>query len=99
MAKSNEGDYYEEYELEHVKNQPKHEHHGRCAKCLFWQSLKEGFPAGTPNTNSPQGDDVGQCRFNAPGVVDFEIHWPVTHDFDWCGQYKAQAGVGGLAAM
>lgn len=97
MAKDTEVDFYEEYQLEHVKHQAKLEHHGRCIKCLFWQTLKDGFPTAESNVRGRQGDNIGECRFHAPHVVNYDVNWPVTFDFDWCGQFQARSGTGGLA--
>jgi hypothetical protein len=99
MAKQIEEDFYEEFQLEHVKKQPKYERHGRCEKCLYWQPLRNGFPSAENNVRGRKGDNIGECRYNAPGVGNLDVLWPVTYEFDWCGQFKAQAGVGGLAAL
>ncbi len=99
MARDRDEDFYEEFQLQHVKNQPKFEHHGRCIKCLFWQSLKEGFPTVEQNVRGRKGDNIGECRFNAPTVPNADTQWPITFDFDWCGQFNAKAGTGGLASM
>ena len=90
---------YEVHELPHVRNQPKYEAHGHCEKCLYWQSLARGFPSEDNNVRGLQGDHIGECRFHAPAVTQNEAHWPVTYDFDWCGNFKARAGTGGLSGM
>jgi len=98
MAIRREEDFYEEFQLPHVKNQPKYERHGRCVKCLYWQSLKDGFPAPDLNARGRKGDNIGECRLNAPSVPNADTQWPITYEFDWCGQFKAKAGKGGLAS-
>jgi len=89
---------YEVHELPHVRKEEKVEHRDRCLRCYYWQTLKDGFPSSQNNVRGRKGDNIGECRFYAPQVVDFEVHWPVTYDFDWCGQFKARAKTGGLAS-
>jgi hypothetical protein len=88
---------YEVHELPHLKKQPKLDLHGKCIKCFFWQSLKNGYPSANHNVRGLQGEDIGECRFNAPSL-ESEQPWPVTYEFDWCGHFQAKAGMGGLAA-
>ncbi len=88
---------YEVFELPHVKNQIKEEPHGKCEKCFFWQSLKNGFPSPNNNVRGKQGNNLGECRFNAPSLGDPNTPWPATFDFDWCGHFRARSGTGGLA--
>lgn len=90
-------DTYEEFKLEHVKNETPFETHGRCFKCTYWQTLKEGFPNANQNVRGIKGEHVGECRFESPLWKDNKSEWPVCYDFDWCGKFKSGAGQGGLA--
>ncbi|MBN1818687.1 MAG: hypothetical protein JW828_15100 [Sedimentisphaerales bacterium] len=99
MAEEYSDVVYEVHELPHLKKQIKTEAHGHCEKCLYWQSLKNGFPTPENNVRGRIGDHIGECRFGAPHPTEQDAHWPVTYDFDWCGMFKARAGTGGLAGM
>ncbi len=88
---------YEVHELPHVRDQVKIDLHGGCAKCFFWQNLKNGFPSAENNVRGKIGDKIGECRFHPPTGNVIEQQWPITYEFDWCGEFSAQAGTGGLA--
>lgn len=89
--------HYEVHELPHVRNQIRIDLHGKCAKCFFWQTLKNGYPTVENNVRGRIGDNIGECRFNPPAGSIVEQEWPVTYEFDWCGEFKPRAGTGGLA--
>ncbi len=90
-------DHYEEFKLEHVKNETPFETHGRCFKCMFWQPLKDGFPNVKQNVRGIKGEHVGECRYQSPLWNNNRSEWPVCYDFDWCGKFQSGAGKGGLA--
>jgi len=52
----------------------------KCKTCRYWEA----------NNNTRRG----KCRAKAPlGGTSLEylgsaINWPVTNDFDWCGDWK-----------
>ncbi len=99
MAEEYSNVHYEVHELPHVKKQLKSDHHGRCEKCLYWQSLKDGFPSAENNPRGVKGDNIGECRYSVPTPAESAAHWPLTYDFDWCGRFQPRAGTGGLAGM
>ncbi|MBN1457420.1 MAG: hypothetical protein JW912_06185 [Sedimentisphaerales bacterium] len=98
MAKQDtSNDHYEEFKLEHVKNEAPFEIHGRCFKCTYWQTLENGFPNKEQNVRGIIGEHLGECRRRTPLWNNNRTEWPVTYDFDWCGEFDAKAGKGGLA--
>ena len=99
MARETLSDSYVEHKLDHVRNETPFEYHGRCYKCIYWQSLKDGFPSADFNPRGKKGDKIGECRSQSPAIINSETQWPITYDLDWCGQYKARAGKGGLSSV
>lgn len=56
-----------------------------CGTCRWWNLLEEGAerPAGYCRRKAPPAqlvDDSGEC---SPEVV-----WPLTNDYDWCGEWE-----------
>ena len=56
-----------------------------CDNCRFWQDI-----------DPPGSDDpIGECRRHAPQPVttaewkqEFRAAFPLTPDFDWCGEWQ-----------
>jgi hypothetical protein len=58
-----------------------------CDTCRYWQEICP------PEVDAT--DFVGECRRHAPRPIttskwdkDFKPAWAVTHETDWCGEWK-----------
>jgi len=55
----------------------------RCDECVYW---------GNPRLDKINGGVIGNCHFNPPVNMDQYVPghaiWPVTHEDDWCGQFR-----------
>lgn len=49
----------------------------KCSNCIYFRSF---------------GNELGECRRNAPIIVtregDFVTTWPTLADWEWCGEFK-----------
>lgn len=52
---------------------------GRCNGCIHWVEI-------------PEKTFVGECRRYPPKPQEKLKHvvWPVTNDYDWCGEYESK---------
>lgn len=53
-----------------------------CLSCKFWAGVR---PQQAPDNSVSV---TGQCRKNAPTLVDGKAVWPATEPHDWCAEYQ-----------
>lgn len=60
-----------------------------CAKCRFWVKKWDGFP---PVMGVPARETMGECHRYPPepavGNAEVTIHWPMTRNYDFCGDHR-----------
>lgn len=64
-----------------------------CDNCRFWQDIDP--PELKQQMGDAPYDEIGECRRHAPQPVttaewkqEFKAVFPLTSDFDWCGEWQ-----------